>query len=99
VPWCEDCSKFWNPNSMPPDGTCPTCGEMIGDPPDTKVPWHFWGLLAALVLYLGWRAVQGFEWLVANGHTSWAVLAFLALLVVGVGGAAWNWWPSSAPDD
>ena len=24
VPWCEDCSKFWNPNSMPPDGTCPT---------------------------------------------------------------------------
>ena len=30
MPWCEDCSKFWNPNSLPPDGTCPTCGRMIG---------------------------------------------------------------------
>jgi hypothetical protein len=94
VPWCEDCSKFWNPNSMPPDGTCPTCGRLIGDPPDTKVPWHFWFLLAAAVIYLGWRAVQGFEWLVANDHTPWAVLAGVALLVVVGGGAVWNWWPT-----
>ena len=31
MPWCEDCSKFWNPNSLPPDGTCPSCGRVIGD--------------------------------------------------------------------
>ncbi|MDH3708225.1 MAG: hypothetical protein OES57_19335 [Acidimicrobiia bacterium] len=29
-----------------------------------KVPWHFWLLLGALVIYLGWRAVQGLAWFV-----------------------------------
>ena len=24
MPWCEDCARFWNPNTLPPDGTCPT---------------------------------------------------------------------------
>ena len=66
MPWCDDCSKFWNPNTLPPDGTCPTCGRMIGDPPDTKVPWHFWILVLAAALYLGWRAVQGVEWLISR---------------------------------
>jgi hypothetical protein len=93
VPWCEDCSKFWNPNSMPPDGTCPTCGALIGDPPDSRVPWHFWALIGALALYLGWRTVQGFEWLLSNDHTLWAVVAGVALVAVAAGGAAWNWWP------
>ena len=46
MPWCDDCAKFWNPNSLPPDGTCPTCGRLIADPPaGPKVPWHFWLLL------------------------------------------------------
>ena len=31
-----------------------------------SIPWHFWLLLAALVLYLGWRLVQGIGWLA--GH-------------------------------
>jgi hypothetical protein len=26
------------------------------------VPWHLKALLAAVVLYLGWRAWQGVEW-------------------------------------
>jgi hypothetical protein len=94
VPWCEDCSKFWNPNSMPPDGTCPTCGELIGEPPDSKVPWHFWLLIGALVIYLGYRMVQGFEWLVHNDHTSWAVLAGIGLVILVASAAAWNWWPA-----
>ncbi len=50
MPWCEDCAKFWNPPSMPPDGTCPTCGRVIAELPDTKVPWHFWVLVAALAV-------------------------------------------------
>jgi hypothetical protein len=99
VPWCEDCSKFWNPNSMPPDGTCPTCGEIIADPPDTKVPWHFWTLLAALGIYLGYRVVQGFEWLVNNDHAPWAVLCGVALVGVTAAGAAWNWWPGGGSMD
>jgi hypothetical protein len=29
MPWCEDCAKFWNPSSMKPDGSCPTCGRVL----------------------------------------------------------------------
>jgi hypothetical protein len=32
------------------------------DAPAPKVPWHFWLLLAALALYLGWRLIQGVGW-------------------------------------
>jgi hypothetical protein len=65
VPWCEDCSKFWNPNTLPPDGTCPTCGRLIGDPPKAqRVPWHFWVIIVALSIYLSYRAFQGVEWLI-----------------------------------
>jgi hypothetical protein len=32
--------------------------------PPTPTPWHFKLLLVALVLYLGFRAWQGIEWLV-----------------------------------
>jgi hypothetical protein len=65
VPFCEDCDKFWNPNSMPPDGTCPTCGRPIAEAPESKrAPWHFWVLVIALVIYLGWRAVQGIQLLI-----------------------------------
>jgi hypothetical protein len=64
MPFCEDCSKFWNPNSLPPDGTCPTCGRFIADAPKAqKVPWHFWLLLGVATIYLGWRAIQGIAWL------------------------------------
>ena len=24
-----------------------------------KAPWHFWVLVAAVVIYLGWRLIQG----------------------------------------
>jgi hypothetical protein len=74
VPWCETCSRFYNPNSLAPDGTCMTCGAFIAEPPaegeeeaDAKVPWHFWILVGALVIYLGWRLVQTIIWAV-TGH-------------------------------
>jgi hypothetical protein len=64
VPFCEDCDKFWSPNSIPPDGTCPTCGRPIAEPPrSARAPWHFWILVVALVVYLGWRAIEGVQWL------------------------------------
>jgi hypothetical protein len=85
MPWCDDCSKFWNPNSMPVDGTCPTCGRVLVAPPaaatpdgtahkvnlkelagEEKMPWHFKLLVVAIVLYLGWRAFQGVEWLIGR---------------------------------
>ena len=89
MPWCDDCAKFWNPNSMPPDGTCPTCGAVIADAPDTSVPWHFWLLLGALVLYLGWRLVQGVEWLLDNDLVVWAVVAVVATVALVVGAIVW----------
>ncbi len=33
MPWCETCSRFLNPNTLRPDGTCPTCGHQVADPP------------------------------------------------------------------
>jgi hypothetical protein len=39
----------------------PGPGELEGEAP--KVPWHFKLLMVALVIYLGWRAVQGIVWL------------------------------------
>lgn len=32
-------------------------------PRKVKAPWHFWVLVAAVVIYLGWRLVQGVMWL------------------------------------
>lgn len=68
VPWCETCDRFYNPGSVAPDGTCTTCGRFIADPPDpeeeaTKIPWHFWLLVIALVIYLGWRFIQLIQWI------------------------------------
>ena len=32
MPWCEDCAKFWSPNSLPVSGKCPTCGIQLAEP-------------------------------------------------------------------
>ena len=67
MPWCEECAKYWTPNSMNDDGTCPTCGDQVTEPhdhdivaPDERAPWHFKLMVAALALYLGWRLVDIF---------------------------------------
>jgi len=71
VPWCEDCSRFYNPNTLSEEGDCPE-GHHVADPPEAteeeplpKAPWHFWLLVIALALYLGWRLIQGIGWLVS----------------------------------
>lgn len=80
MPWCDDCERFSNPNTLSEAGACPSCGKVIAEPrephaaesaPEPKsglgsVPWHFWLLLSALVIYLGWRLVQGAGWLVGR---------------------------------
>ena len=63
MPWCETCSRFYNPTSLHADGSCPTCGTQVAATP-VKAPWHFKLLLASVVLYLGWRGWQGIEWLI-----------------------------------
>lgn len=69
MPWCEPCEKYWTPNAMNDDGTCPTCGEQVvaahepaeGDvATEEKAPWHFKLMIVALVLYLSWRLIAIF---------------------------------------
>lgn len=61
MPWCEDCARFWNPNTLRPGGECPTCGRTIAEPvaePEVEAPWHFKVLVASATIYLLWRAAQ-----------------------------------------
>ena len=77
MPWCEDCSRFYTPSTLSPAGDCPE-GHHVADPDgaaveqstadpreaeDEKVPWHFWLLVAAVAIYLGWRLIQLVQWL------------------------------------
>ena len=65
MPFCADCDRFYNPNTLTSSGDCPD-GHHVTDPgggqPPAKVPWHFKLMLAFVVLYLGWRLVQLLGW-------------------------------------
>ncbi|MGI9595523.1 MAG: hypothetical protein ACR2QK_05160 [Acidimicrobiales bacterium] len=68
MPWCDSCDAYLAPNSVKVDGSCPTCSSEVdssdaGNLTTTKVPWHFWVVLVALVAYLGWRLIVGIAWL------------------------------------
>jgi hypothetical protein len=62
MPWCDDCSRFWNPPSMEPGGKCPTCGKVLAAP-RKGVPWHFKLMLVALAVYMVYRIYWLAEWL------------------------------------
>jgi hypothetical protein len=75
VPWCDTCDRFYNPNTLVADGTCPTCGRTVGADSSGEVaagaagagevrgaPWHFWALITATAVYLGYRLLQGVIW-------------------------------------
>ena len=66
MPWCEDCSRYWTQPSLAPGGVCPTCGRQIADAraAEPRAPWHFKLMVAAVVIYLAWRAIQLVGWLV-----------------------------------
>ena len=69
MPWCEECAKYYTPNSVEADGSCPKCGDALqladgaDDADDTaqeSTPWHFKLMVVAVVTYLGWRLVDLF---------------------------------------
>ena len=78
VPWCEPCSRFYTQSTLTTEGNCPE-GHHVADPnapllvqsttppldevESVRPPWHFWFLVPVLVVYLGWRAIQGIQWL------------------------------------
>lgn len=65
MPYCEPCERFFSPNTLHEDGSCPVCAEVIAEPPKrATVPWHFWLMLGAGGIYLLWRLIDGILWLV-----------------------------------
>ena len=70
MPWCETCDRFYNPNTLLPDGSCPTCGRVVAPATaadaevdeDHGAPWHFKVLIAVTAVYLGYRLFQGLVW-------------------------------------
>jgi hypothetical protein len=62
LPWCEDCSKFWEASSLGEGGQCPTCDAVITKP-KSGVPWHFKVLLIGLTGYMIYRIYWLAEWL------------------------------------
>jgi hypothetical protein len=79
MPWCPACSRFLTPTSTEADGTCPFCKQVVDYSRNRKfdeakergeeltdnvpVPWHLKLLLASAAIYLGWRVLQGIEWI------------------------------------
>ncbi|GIU83537.1 MAG: hypothetical protein KatS3mg008_0312 [Acidimicrobiales bacterium] len=74
MPWCDPCDRWLSPNSLTVEGRCPECGTDLsaqvkaerGIDESVGPPWHFWVAVAALVVYLGWRLVQGIAWLIGR---------------------------------
>lgn len=78
MPWCATCQRFLSPPTVTPEGRCPTCGRAVepgqAHPPSDAppagegelppVPMHLKILGVALVVYLGYRFVQGLDWLI-----------------------------------
>ena len=73
MPWCTDCDRYLSPSTVREDGTCPTCGRPVepgaahSAEVQTKeelppVPWSLKLLALAVAVYLGWRLIQGIEW-------------------------------------
>lgn len=68
MPHCSTCDRFYNPNTVRPDGRCPGCDAQLAEPltrfETVGTPWHFKVLVAVTIVYLAWRFVQLVVWAV-----------------------------------
>ncbi len=62
MPWCDSCDRIVADDELV-DGDCPRCGLQLEEPSKGPLPWRFRLLIAATVIYLGWRIWQGITWL------------------------------------
>jgi DNA-directed RNA polymerase subunit RPC12/RpoP len=62
VAWCEECEHLVEDEELD-EGACPTCGTQLLTVPRRPVPWYFKGMIAASIVYLGYRSYQGITWL------------------------------------
>ncbi len=67
MPFCENCARFQESDSVGRKGECPTCGAIIAPP--KKAPWHFKLLIVATIIYLLYRFIQLILWILKSvGH-------------------------------
>ena len=71
MPWCSHCDRFLSPSTVRADGSCPTCGRPVDAEGGRAhrlrgIPWHVKLLLAVFAVYLGYRLVQGVDWLIGQ---------------------------------
>ncbi len=67
---CPECGRAVDPGALKRerkearkyDELDQSAGNAAEIPP---IPWHFWVLVVGVVLYLGWRLLQGVGWLVS----------------------------------
>lgn len=64
MPWCDQCDELVEDEDLEEDGSCPTCGNVLTEAPRRPVPWYFKGMIAASIVYLGYRSYQGITWVV-----------------------------------
>lgn len=64
MPWCEECDRLVEDEELTESGACPDCGTELAERERRPVPWYFRLMIAATVVYLGYRAYQGVAWLV-----------------------------------
>lgn len=65
---CPSCGRVVDPGHAHAAPAATTAGSAVhGHDEDDEelppIPWHLWLLAAALAVYLGYRALQGIEWL------------------------------------
>jgi uncharacterized paraquat-inducible protein A len=63
MPWCEECDQLIEDEDLD-EGACPDCGNVLEDPELRKVPWYFKFMIVATIVYLGYRAYQGIDWVI-----------------------------------
>ncbi len=62
MPWCDQCDRLVGDDALV-EGACPTCGTELAEPERKPISLRFKFLVAATVIYLIWRTVQGVQWL------------------------------------
>ncbi len=64
---CPSCGRVVDAGRARAASTAPAPDAVDDDDEDLPpIPWHLWLLAAALAIYLGYRAMQGIEWLLAR---------------------------------
>ena len=71
MPWCDTCDEYRAPTALTTEGCCAACDSTVDktdlkNPAPTKAPWHFWVMVVALVLYLGWRLIEAGLWVLGQ---------------------------------